>query len=155
MHIFYLREAWRSFRQHRGLVYTALLGLIAALSVSAGFMLLLHNADHALRLIGEVLLGGGDVLLFDSDFLQTPDGDEGFPHAIFHPFDQRAHADEAGNAEDDPEHRQERPEFVGPNFLEPDGDGVSEVHGGGCWNCPWAMQCSDCSATFRLRMRKV
>lgn len=53
MHVFYLREAWRSFRQHRGLVYTALLSLIAALSVSGGFLLLLHNADHAMRLIGD------------------------------------------------------------------------------------------------------
>jgi len=53
VHFFYVREAWRSFRQHRGLVYTALLSLIAALSVSAGFLLLLHNADHAMRLIGD------------------------------------------------------------------------------------------------------
>jgi cell division transport system permease protein len=53
VHIFYLREAWRSFRQHRGLVYTALLSLVAALAVSAGFLLLLHNADHAMKLIGD------------------------------------------------------------------------------------------------------
>lgn len=53
MHLFYLREAWRSFRQHRSLAYTALLSLIAALAVSGGFLLLLHNADRALRLIGD------------------------------------------------------------------------------------------------------
>lgn len=53
LHVFFLREAWRSFRQHRGLVFTALLSLIAALAVSGGFLLLLHNADHAMRLIGD------------------------------------------------------------------------------------------------------
>jgi len=53
VHLFFLREAWRSFRQHRGLVYTALLSLVAALAVSGGFLLLLHNADHALQLIGD------------------------------------------------------------------------------------------------------
>jgi cell division transport system permease protein len=53
VHVFFFREAWRSFRQHRGLVYTALLSLIAALGVSGGFLLLLHNADRALQLIGD------------------------------------------------------------------------------------------------------
>lgn len=53
MHVFYIREMWRSFRQHRGLGFMAVLSLIAALTVSGGFLLLLHNADHALRLIGD------------------------------------------------------------------------------------------------------
>jgi cell division transport system permease protein len=53
MHLFYVREAWRSFLQHRGLSFTAMLSLFAALSVSGLFLLLSHNADRALRLIGD------------------------------------------------------------------------------------------------------
>uniref|UniRef100_A0A832MMY4 Cell division protein FtsX n=1 Tax=Eiseniibacteriota bacterium TaxID=2212470 RepID=A0A832MMY4_UNCEI len=53
MHLFYLREAWRSFLQHRGLSFTAMISLFAALTVSGLFLLLSHNADRALRLIGD------------------------------------------------------------------------------------------------------
>ena len=50
MHVFFLREAWRSFRQHRGLGMTAIFSLTAALTLS---VLLTHNADNALRWIGD------------------------------------------------------------------------------------------------------
>ena len=53
MHVFFLREAWRSFKQHRGLGMTAIFSLTAALSLSGLFVLLTHNADTALRLIGD------------------------------------------------------------------------------------------------------
>ena len=53
MHLFFVREAWRSFRQHRGLGMTAILSLTAALTLSGLFVLLSHNADSALRLIGD------------------------------------------------------------------------------------------------------
>ncbi len=53
MHLFYLREAARSFRQHRGLAYTAIFSLTAALALSGVLLLLTHNAQVALRLIGD------------------------------------------------------------------------------------------------------
>jgi cell division transport system permease protein len=53
VHAFFFREAWRSFMQHRGLALTAILSLTAALTLCALFVLLTHNADHALRLIGD------------------------------------------------------------------------------------------------------
>jgi len=53
MHAFYLREAARSFRQHRGLAYTAIVSLTAALTLSGVLLLLTHNARVTLRLIGD------------------------------------------------------------------------------------------------------
>jgi cell division transport system permease protein len=53
MHLFFVREAWRSFRQHRGLGMTAILSLTAALTLSGLFVLVSHNADNALRWIGD------------------------------------------------------------------------------------------------------
>lgn len=53
MHLFYLREAWRSIRQHRGLATTGILSLTAALTLSGLFLLLAHNAQIALKLIGD------------------------------------------------------------------------------------------------------
>src|SRR5262245_55934247 len=53
MHAFYLREASRSFRQHRGLAYTAILSITAALTLCGVLVLLTHNAQSALRLLGD------------------------------------------------------------------------------------------------------
>lgn len=53
MHAFYFREAWRSFKQHRGLSYTALFSLTAALTLSAVLVVLAYNADVAMRLLGD------------------------------------------------------------------------------------------------------
>lgn len=53
MHLYFLREAWRSFRQHKGLAWTAMFSLTAALLLCGLFLLLLHNARQAVRLIGD------------------------------------------------------------------------------------------------------
>jgi len=53
MHLYYLREAWRSIQQHRGLATTGILSLTAALTLSGLFLLLAHNAQVALKLIGD------------------------------------------------------------------------------------------------------
>ena len=53
MHAFYLREAMRSLRQHSGLATTAILSLTAALTLVGMFLLLTHNAEVALRFIGD------------------------------------------------------------------------------------------------------
>src|SRR5439155_199201 len=76
----------------------------------------------------QVRLAGGNVGFFDSDFFQATDGNEGFAHTVFHAFNEGGHGHEAGNAEDDAEHREQGTEFVRPDFLEPDADGVEEVH---------------------------
>ncbi len=50
---FTIREAIRSFRHHRGLATTAILALTAALTLAGMFLLLHHNAEVALQLIGD------------------------------------------------------------------------------------------------------
>jgi len=49
---FYLREAWRSIRQHRGLALTALFSLTAVLTLCGVALLLTHNARLAMHFIG-------------------------------------------------------------------------------------------------------
>ncbi|MGH7741468.1 MAG: cell division protein FtsX [Candidatus Eiseniibacteriota bacterium] len=53
MHWFYVREALRTFRQHGGLAINAVLALTAALTLAGLFLLLAHNAQAALQLIGD------------------------------------------------------------------------------------------------------
>jgi cell division transport system permease protein len=53
VHLYYLREAWRSFRHHQGLAWTMVLSLTAALLLCGVFLLLAHNARAAVRLIGD------------------------------------------------------------------------------------------------------
>lgn len=53
MHVFFFREAWRSFMHHRGLAYTAILALTAALALSGLFVLLAHNARVGLQMVGD------------------------------------------------------------------------------------------------------
>ena len=53
MHWFYVREALRTFRQHGGLAINAVLAITAALTLAGMFLLLAHNAQTALSLIGD------------------------------------------------------------------------------------------------------
>ena len=53
VHLFYFREASRSFRHHRGLAYTAMFSLTAALALSGFFLLLTHNARLAIAAMGD------------------------------------------------------------------------------------------------------
>lgn len=53
MHLYYLREAWRSFRHHQGLAWTMMLSLVATLLLCGVFLLFTHNARTAVRFIGD------------------------------------------------------------------------------------------------------
>ena len=53
MYLFFLREAARSFRQHRGLAYTAVFSLTAALMLSGVLLLLTHNAQVQMQALGD------------------------------------------------------------------------------------------------------
>lgn len=53
MHVFFFKEAWRSFRHHRGLAATAIFSLTAALTLCGLFLLLAYNARVALQMIGD------------------------------------------------------------------------------------------------------
>ena len=53
MHLYYLREAWRSFRHHKGLAWTAIVSLTATLLLCGVFLLLTWNAQSAVRFIGD------------------------------------------------------------------------------------------------------
>jgi len=51
MQLYFWREAWRSFRTHRGLAVTSILSLAALLTLSGIFMLVDHNVGQALNAI--------------------------------------------------------------------------------------------------------
>src|SRR5260221_946611 len=53
MHLYFWREAWRTFHAHRGLAVTAIVSLAAALTLCGIFVLLDHNARQALNAIGD------------------------------------------------------------------------------------------------------
>jgi len=53
MHLYFWREAWRSFTAHRGLAVTSIFSLAALLTLSGFFLLLDHNARQALSAIGD------------------------------------------------------------------------------------------------------
>ena len=53
MHLYFFREASRSFRAHRGLASTAIFSMTAALALAGVFLLLSFNARQALRDIGD------------------------------------------------------------------------------------------------------
>ncbi len=53
MRVYYLREAWRSFRQHKGLATTAMISICAALLLCGVFLLLACNAQRAVSVIGD------------------------------------------------------------------------------------------------------
>jgi cell division transport system permease protein len=53
VHLYYFREAARSFQHHRYLATTAIVVLAAALALTGLFLLLTHNAQVALRLMGD------------------------------------------------------------------------------------------------------
>jgi cell division transport system permease protein len=50
---FFLKEAVRSFRHHRGLATTAIISLTSALVLSGMFLLVAHNAGLALHTVGD------------------------------------------------------------------------------------------------------
>jgi cell division transport system permease protein len=53
VHLYHLREAWRSFRQHQGLAWTAIISLTATLLLCGVFLLLTYNVQRAVRFIGD------------------------------------------------------------------------------------------------------
>jgi len=53
VHFYFWREAWRSFRHHQGLAWTAMISLTATLLLCGVFLLLTHNAESAVRFIGD------------------------------------------------------------------------------------------------------
>ncbi len=53
MHLYFFREAWRSVRQHPGLTWTTVVSLSATLLLCGVFLLLTHNAQTAVRFIGD------------------------------------------------------------------------------------------------------
>ncbi len=92
-----------------------------------------HGAAQGL--IGEMLLFDGHFLFLHSNSVCAAHCDHGLLHPVFHPFDDRGHADEAGHAQDDPEHREQRSKLVRPDFFQAGGDGVQEGHRGvGLWS---------------------
>ena len=53
MLMFFFREAWRSILHHRGLAYTAIFSLTAALALCGVLLLLAHNTQRAMQFVGD------------------------------------------------------------------------------------------------------
>lgn len=53
MGLFFIREAFRSLRHHRGIALTAIVSLTAVLTLSGILLLLTHNARLAMNVIGD------------------------------------------------------------------------------------------------------
>jgi cell division transport system permease protein len=53
VHLYFFREAWRSVRHHPGLTWTTVISLTATLLLCGVFLLLTHNAQVAVRFIGD------------------------------------------------------------------------------------------------------
>jgi cell division transport system permease protein len=53
VHGYYFKEASRSFKQHRGVAYAAIVVLTAALALTGMFLLLTYNAQSALSMMGD------------------------------------------------------------------------------------------------------
>lgn len=53
MHVFYFREALRSFNAHRGLALTAIFSMTAALALCGLFLLASHNVNETLHSMGD------------------------------------------------------------------------------------------------------
>jgi cell division transport system permease protein len=53
MHLFFFREALRSFNAHRGLALTAIFSMAAALTLCAVFLVVSYNASVALQAMGD------------------------------------------------------------------------------------------------------
>jgi len=77
-----------------------------------------HGASGSL--VRKMLLVHRHFLLFEQNLVRATHRDHGFFHPVLHPLDDRRHAHQAGDSQNDPEHGQHRPEFVRPHFLEPD-----------------------------------
>ncbi len=53
MHLFFFREAWRSFNAHRGLAFTAIFSMTAALVLAGAFLLASYNVRQSLSAMGD------------------------------------------------------------------------------------------------------
>src|ERR1035438_4639257 len=80
------------------------------------------------RLVREVFLFGGHVLLVHIDPVRPTHRDHSFSHSVLHAFDDGGHADQARDAQDDAQHGEHGAELVRPHLLQADDDGVGEGH---------------------------
>src|SRR4051812_9194356 len=71
-----------------------------------------------------------NIRFFHANFFEATDSNERFSHPVFHAFNESGHGNEAGDAKNDAEHREQRTKLVRPDFLEPDRNGVEKVHDG-------------------------
>ena len=81
--------------------------------------------------IGEIDLGFWGVLFGDLDFFDAPDLGHEVAHSVGDAGGESESGEEASDAEDDPEHGEDAPEFVGDDFFEAHEEREPEFHGGG------------------------
>jgi hypothetical protein len=79
-------------------------------------------------LIPEVPLFHRHILRLDANLLQTPDSNQSLPCANLHALDQSGHGNQARDTQNDAQHRKDGAEFMRPNLLKADADGIPEVH---------------------------
>src|ERR1035441_8692784 len=81
-------------------------------------------------LVGEVALFDGEALWRDGHLFQAADGDQGLFGAFLHAGDQGGHGHEAGDAQDNAQHREQGAELVGPNLPHAGQDGDAKLRPG-------------------------
>ncbi len=71
------------------------------------------------RLVRQVPLLNRQLLGFDSDLVESADGDERLARSLLHARHQGRHGHQAGDSQDDAQHREQGPKLVGPNLTHP------------------------------------
>src|ERR1019366_2161809 len=71
----------------------------------------------ARRLVREMFLLGGHLLVVHVDPIRPAHSDHGLAHAVLHACDDSGHADQAGDAQDDAQHGEHGAELVRPHLL--------------------------------------
>ena len=75
-----------------------------------------------------MILPGRDILVVNTDLIQATHGNHRLLHAFFHSGNHCCHGHQAGDPKHNPEHREKGAEFVRPNVLETDKNGIEKIH---------------------------
>src|SRR6185436_16836417 len=96
-----------------------------------------------------------DVSLLHLDLFEPANRNQRFAHAVLHAFNEGGHGDQARNAEDDSEHRQQRAELMRPDFLDPNRNGVEKVHAGAAAGITRSSPASLASTCFAILPSRI
>ena len=85
-----------------------------------------HRLARGLTL--QMPLMKGQVLIHDADLVRSAHGDHRLLHAVLHALHDGGHRDQTGDAQHNPQHREQRAKLVGPDILQTDENGIEQFH---------------------------